>query len=343
MSHFTVMVIGPANDEELAAAMEPYNENTPAEPYKDYEEGEPCDHWSVRSTLSDAQHFVDGTGLDERTRKGVSWGSPPVSPEVKRAEYAAAADRAHRFLSGEITWEKVRDLYAEWFPEEGNERYEVDEGGMFTISTYPKGAKWDWHEVGGRWAGSLQLKEGVTPAMPLNFSWGWEDVPDYERPGPDKADRAQARDIDWDSARLIAAAEADVLYDRWEKFLAEFGQPPRWEPQGQADIAAYREAHNADPRTAAFREAFKDSLGIFGSPNDFKATREEHIEYAAAGAAPCFAMLVPGEGWMEPGKMGWFGTDSSTDDDVLDYRRKANQIIDALPPDTWVTVVDCHI
>lgn len=65
MSHFTLMVIGPETKEEIDAALAPFDENMEVEPYRSYEKGDAEDYWFVRSVRRDAQHFREGTGLEE--------------------------------------------------------------------------------------------------------------------------------------------------------------------------------------------------------------------------------------------------------------------------------------
>ena len=55
-------------------------------------------------------------------------------------------------------------------------RWRKDEDGVWReYSTSNPDMRWDWYEIGGRWAGWLQLKEGAERMSPLNFSWGWSD------------------------------------------------------------------------------------------------------------------------------------------------------------------------
>lgn len=75
MSHSTVLVIGD-NPEEMLA---PYSVEIAVEPYRDYEEGEPGDFWWVRSVRRGAEHYRNGTGLDEKDRRSAVCGRPPAT------------------------------------------------------------------------------------------------------------------------------------------------------------------------------------------------------------------------------------------------------------------------
>ena len=55
-----------------------------------------------------------------------------------------------------------------------------------------------------------------------------------------------------------------------------------------------------------------------------------------------YAVLADGE-WREPGQMGWFGADDSTDDSQQDYSEWFAEFWSNLSDDTWLAVVDLHI
>lgn len=63
------------------------------------------------------------------------------------------------------------------------------------FSTYNPKSKWDWYEVGGRWAGSIKLKEGVKPLQAVNFPWGWDEAEKKDVLSENRADVAYKRDI----------------------------------------------------------------------------------------------------------------------------------------------------
>lgn len=75
--------------------------------------------------------------------------------------------------------------------------------------------KWDWYQVGGRWAGRLVLKEGAERMRPLEFSWGWsvEDQNKVLNARPLRADMARLKDI----ANIDELVAGAVLKDGiWE-------------------------------------------------------------------------------------------------------------------------------
>ena len=46
--------------------------------------------------------------------------------------------------------------------------------------------------------------------------------------------------------------------------------------------------------------------------------------------------------WFESGEMGWFGM-SRNDKDPDDWNAEFTKMFDALPEDTVITLVDCHV
>lgn len=75
--------------------------------------------------------------------------------------------------------------------------------------------------------------------------------------------------------------------------------------------------------------------------DEYLTPRDQYIQKARDRATVLYAVVKDGE-WIAKGEMGWFGmsADSSTQDD---WNRKVNEMLDALPDDTVITVVDCHI
>lgn len=108
--------------------------------------------------------------------------------------------------------EQFDELYkAEGEDWNGNRWRKDDDGVWREYSTANPDMKWDWYEVGGRWAGCLQLREGAKPLAPIHFSWGWEEGQKTAvlEAKPEKADTAYLRDI----ANLDTLVAAAVMVD----------------------------------------------------------------------------------------------------------------------------------
>lgn len=220
----------------------------------------------------------------------------------------------------------------EWFG------YEKKEG-KWIDHTNPN-AKWDWFQIGGRWAGTLKLKEG---AEGTQGTLSWMHRMQGETYPEGRADQAYKGDIDFGGMRAEAIAKAEEKWAKYEAIIKEHGELPSmdWadEPRDSDAFKKGKEEYWKHPTVKAMDEI----TPFMEAPNrHFNCTKEEYVEKARLEAVPTYALLHEGE-WIEPGEMGWFGMSSQTKASREDYMKKANEIIDALPDDTLITVVDCHI
>lgn len=203
-------------------------------------------------------------------------------------------------------------------------------------------AKWDWYQIGGRWAGSLKLKEGADGTKGTQ-SW-MQRMQGTEYP-EGCADQAYKGDIDVEGMRNEAGLKAQREYEAFEAIVAEHGPLPddEWRKLDHS-TDAFKEAKKAyweHPTVKAIQEA--NLIGWMSLPTDeFRETKEQYVEKARNGAILAYAMLIDGE-WIEPGEMGWFGSSSETPESRVSYYEEANKRFDALPDDTLITMVDCHI
>lgn len=182
--------------------------------------------------------------------------------------------------------------------------------------------KWDWYVIGGRWSNSLHLKTGGT------------------------ADSAYKRDIDFDHMRDAAGQEAAYRWDKAAavKVAAGFEADTLWEPwstiraRHETDRDTARVEYYAQPVVEALRAVFDNP---FRDIDQYLVPREQYIQQARDRATVQYAVVKDSQ-WFAKGEMGWWGM---SDDKVSqeDWNRKVNELLDALPDDTLITVVDCHI
>lgn len=223
-----------------------------------------------------------------------------------------------------------------------DEKYTIEDGTIYRMSTYNPDSKWDYWRVGGRWAGNLVLKPGAEGVMqPL--SWEWDNEANIDFSG--RADVARKGDVDFDRVRQEAVDAANAEWDAYEAAVAEYGPLPdmEWVKLFETDREAAEAARTAywnHPGVAALKgDAF------FAEPptEKFQPDRETYVERARLNAVTCYAYLDSENGWLEPGRMGWFGMSNDTADSREDYAREVNRILDELPDDAVLAVVDCHI
>jgi hypothetical protein len=87
------------------------------------------------------------------------------------------------------------------------------------------------------------------------------------------------------------------------------------------------------------KQAFKDEFGT-----DFDSFQQPHDVYtkrAADRAIVPFALVKDGK-WHARGKMGWWACVSDEKDEDA-WVAEASRALTDLPPDTLITVIDCHI
>lgn len=195
--------------------------------------------------------------------------------------------------------------------------------------------KWDWWVVGGRWSGFLKLKDGAEGALGRKGLMG-----SCANDGPGHADQTIKSSIDFAGMRDEAGKQAA---ERWDK-AASAHQGQTWEPwdtvraKHPGNIEAARDEYHAQTAMKAVSKALDNP---WGSVDEYLTPRDQFIQQARDGATVLYAVVKDGK-WIGKGEMGWFGM-SSGDINQGDWNRKVNELLDSLPDDTPITVVDCHI
>lgn len=253
----------------------------------------------------------------------------------------------------------------EEFVKEWHGRTERDEEkGRFGYWENPNN-KWDWYQVGGRWAGSLLIKEEFEPfyrgGEEPNFSWGWKEE-DKKEVLEDKrlwVDSAKKGHIDWEGMMDRASKNAGEEYDYVMSRIGETPQNESWEVvRDNSNIEESRTRYHAQPRLVAWQKVREElcaerkakgettvgnvnpfNIFVWGSADDYLGTREEFIQRKRRESVSFFAFLKDGK-WAEKGKMGWWACVSNENDawpDVL------WNLLQSVPDEETLTVVDCHI
>ncbi|HDR9199324.1 TPA: hypothetical protein QDB48_000595 [Burkholderia vietnamiensis] len=212
----------------------------------------------------------------------------------------------------------------------------LDEAGNVTKAikrTNPR-KQWDWWVVGGRWSGFLKLKDGATGARGRPGLMGA-----CSHDGPGRADVARKGDVDFGGMRDAAG---DKAAERWDK-AAEIHRGRTWEPwlvvgprTGYNDVA--RELYHGQTVVQELRKVFDNP---FHGIDEYLTPRNEYIQAAREAAVAPYAIVKDGQ-WLAKGEMGWFGI-STDHGSESEWNGKVNELLDGLPDDTIITVVDCHI
>jgi hypothetical protein len=192
--------------------------------------------------------------------------------------------------------------------------------------------RWDWWQLGGRWQGVLMLKPGASGTCGETGVFGTA----HENAG---VDQARKGDVDFESMRAAAAARAGERWDAVHAIIA--GRS--WQTWD-----ALREQHpDIDDARKAYRgqevviDVGRDKRFVFDGPDEFACTRDSYVERARLHALSTFAVVKDGQ-WYERGSMGWWCavTDEKDHDE---WSRQFAALLDELPDETLISVVDCHI
>lgn len=381
MSHSTVtVVIRDAEDvheafEKLDDILEPFNENIQVPPY------------FVASSDEEVKHAVEFYQAHPEYCDGEQGPERPYDDYVTQ-DPKSLQEWTRQAVGGYERSDPKDGVYDEKKQEYGS------------LSTYNPLSRWDWWALGGRWHGYYMTKPGVTvgaerrqfgmigdatdnttrlpeiaeasQAILGAGSWGGDGDEDFTG----KADLARKGDIDFDTMRALAASQAELTYDAFEKATEGLkpGAPfeelvtkafveagyPTGEPEFQFFMSdeedddvrrkAYQEilnvarkAYHEDPWIAALKDA--GLLSWFSNPReDFcvdTGGREAYIQAARDDTARTFALLVDGE-WYEKGRMGWFGMAHNEQDESV-WGKAFAEKLDSLDDDVYLAIVDVHI
>lgn len=198
---------------------------------------------------------------------------------------------------------KLKEENGVWVDQWCGQRLDKDGN---TLSRYNPSSKWDWHEVGGRWSGSLILKPGETGELGTK-SWTNKDKEIPEN----RADRALKCQVDWDAMNEQAKLQA-------EKDWNDLFDP-------NPDHCVYRPAYVEKQR--------KIHLKMYSTKEEYVRRRGIWTPYA----------VVTKDGWYAPGDMGWWGISSDETEDRDKFDRGFQKLFAEQADDAVITMVDCHI
>lgn len=315
MSHFTVLVVLPGDtadvDEAVGKAFAPFDENTETTPRKDY-----IEDWQEQYGRA-LKYYTDHP--------------KDLTPGTDELDVAA--------LLSDFNGTPVAE---ESLPDGTGVTY-------YKMTTYNPNSKWDWYQIGGRWHEYFPVKsEGVGDPRIVNGerSLVMIDQDPLKVPKPAYADGGPVGLLDLEFKRIESADTAGNEWDEWHAFAADYPPARPWSyylGMFEDDIDRARSEYGAQPLVHAFREE-SSHRWLFEDPiNRFSGDREDYVQTARDGAVPGYALLDLEGHWVAPGEMGWFGMSSDDDDTRSAYRKRVNEYIDALDPDTLVVLVDAHI
>ena len=339
MSHFSVLVIGGFVEEQLA----PYSENLEVEPYP-----RPVSERAVERVAAELKKTA---GIEEPTLE-------QLLPLVA-AHYGD--DDKYFVHEGEICYTTTYNPESHWDWYEIGGRWR----GFFPLKD---GVEYNPNNLG---------RAGVPEAMRIREGRGPDEDYEAER----KVDVCLAGQVDFERARNTAGDRARKKFKTWEEFYVKHGRPLPWshfhdkakeevqqlEAKGTADeVVREEEPDEVEKRfgrtevrkiTAAqvvwerARQAYGEQAAIAAANEKlpsmeclvelFGFDEETFVQRQRNGALVPYAVVKDGK-WYAQGKMGFFGmsNDDKSDDE---WAEEVQRLYDDLPPETLLTIVDCHI
>lgn len=132
-------------------------------------------------------------------------------------------------------------------------------------------AKWDWYEIGGRWAGYFTLKHGKGGVLGKR-SWALED----QEIAINEADQAFKGDIDWEAMKAKNEAGARKCWAEYQREVAD-GKNPHAYVEYSIEEADTEETYVARQALIATFAVIKDGkwyergcMGWWGTVSDEK-------------------------------------------------------------------------
>jgi len=203
----------------------------------------------------------------------------------------------------------LEELYEKYGNDWNSNQWRLNNGVWEETSTYNPKSKWDWYSIGGRWIGMLLTKNdsGVK-----GVSGAFGNGPRHEA----GVDQACKGDIDWKAMTNEEDYKKAIRY--WE-MVVEGSEPVTEKEKEDVKFSFYKP------------EYYTNKFG----------TKENYAKYQTSFHT--YAVLKDGE-WVEPGQMGWFGMSSADPKDEFEFGMNfMKDIVDPLPDEALLTVVDCHI
>jgi len=193
-----------------------------------------------------------------------------------------------------------------WKLVEAENEGELDAEGN-RLSTYNPDSKWDWYELGGRYSKQLRIKGKGKSS---------------------NCDAARAKDIDWDAMMSLTAAQEKKARHFWRCYVER--KLPKAVREGGED---------------AVREYLMEEFGFVMYRPEYYAERYGTADgYARHLALWAPYAVVDSDGWHSVGKMGWFGISNEAEGAEKAWEEGfRSNFVDALGPDDYVAIIDCHI
>lgn len=188
---------------------------------------------------------------------------------------------------------------------------DFDEAKEIVYGNFNPNAKWDWYSIGGRWRYSLKVRKSAEHIKDLDLMG---DTIKDQKGKYIRVDGAKIKDIKWNKI-LDKNKTPAALGKFWDDYV---------------DPGLHKTEYPTEEYNAEYYL------------NKYK-TKEQYVNlYSKFYTYALYDDIT--EEWIEPGEVGWFGTNNSTIDSLKEYVNKFYEIIESPDyQDYWFIVVDCHI
>lgn len=192
MSHFTLLVLG----EDIEKQLEPFNEQGRPE-YMKFEDKEEEWRKEFESETTKLVRLEDGTYVfpwNERFRVPGTFGTGGNThkvPDNLKEEDVPLNQFYKDFDSFCEAWHGIKK----------------NEEGRYGYLDNPN-AKWDWYQIGGRWAGKFILKPGAQGNLGEMSLLSNREVPPANR-----VSQARKGDIDWEAMKRHYRKDAEKIWE----------------------------------------------------------------------------------------------------------------------------------
>lgn len=327
--HYTTLVIGAQGEDEVREALAPYMENccgVPDKRFMEFYDIEDELREDYEKGVIDRVVMPDGRLLDPCDDEfSVPWQDQNSSkPGIEIYVRAIPEGLETRKVSSKQVYKTFEDFATA----------QCGDGRDSTYNRYGfwqnPNAKWDWYVIGGRWSPCFQLKEGRKGLI------GQPGIFGRNQSTAGRADQALKGDIDFEAMCSEDARAAANTYDVVNDAIRGTPINESWEVMSAFYADDAEKKYREQPRVKAFikfaqTEKGKELLGYNAVVDQFNMTRAEYIQQKRNGAIATTAVVMNGK---------WY--DSHGKDDQTWHSMFTN-IIDQLPDDEVLTVVDCHI
>lgn len=151
-------------------------------------------------------------------------------------------------------------------------------------------------------------------------------------------DQAKKKDIDFEGMKNEVVNKNEKHYDEFHKIL-NGRSIPIWDDllkKNNGNVKETRDEYNNDPVI----KDINDNKFYWGY-EDLLKPKEEYLK-GIRGSAIITYSVIKDYKWYEQGEMGWWGI-SSNEKDQDKWNEEFNELIESIPDDTLLTIVDCHV